>query len=123
MTVPPLQLPPVQLPDGLWGYLILLGMALVFHEPWRWLGLALGRDLDIAGPMFAWVRAVATALVAALIMRLLLFPAGALGGLPPGVRVGAFAIGLAVFFWRGRQMAPGVLAGAAALIVGTLFTG
>ena len=110
------------MPDGLWGYLILLGMAVVFHEPWRWLGIALGRDLDIDSPLFAWVRAVATALVAALIMRLTLFPAGALGKLPTGVRVGAFAVGLAVFFWRGQKLAPGVLAGAIALVAGVLLT-
>lgn len=110
------------LPEGLWGYLILLAMALVFHEPWRWLGVALGRDLDMNSPLFAWVRAVATALIAALIMRLTLFPAGALGKLPVGVRVGAFAVGLAVFFWR-RTLAPGVAAGAAALIAGALVAG
>lgn len=110
------------LPDGLWGYLILLGMALVFHEPWRWLGVMLGRDLDINSPLFAWVRAVATALVAALIMRLTLFPAGALGKIAVGVRVTAFAVGLAVFFWR-RSLAPGVAAGALALIAGALATG
>lgn len=110
-------------PDGLWGYLILLGMAVVFHEPWRWLGIVVGRDLDVEGPVFLWVRAVATALVAALVMRLTLFPAGALGKLPPGIRVGAFAVGLAVFVLRGYKLAPGVLAGAAALIVGVLVVG
>jgi len=111
------------LPDGLWGYLILLGIALVFHEPWRWLGLWLGRGLDVHGPVFAWVRAVATALVAALILRLTLFPAGALGQLPAGVRIGAFLTGLAVFFVRGRRLHEGVAAGAAALIAGTLVFG
>jgi hypothetical protein len=111
------------LPDGLWGYLFLLGVALVFHEPWRWLGIVLGRDLDIDSPWFAWVRAVATALVGALIMRLTLFPAGALGRLPPGVRVGAFAVGIAVFFVTGRVLAWGVLAGAIALVLGSLMVG
>jgi len=111
-----------ELPAGLWGYLILLAMALVFHEPWRWLGVFLGRDLDVNSPLFAWVRAVATALIAALIMRLTLFPAGALGQIPVGVRVAAFAVGLAVFFWR-RSLAPGVAAGAVTLIAGALVIG
>ncbi len=111
------------LPDGLWGYFALLGMAIVFHEPWRWLGVFLGRDLDIDSPLFEWVRAVATALVAALIMRLTLFPAGALGLLPPGVRVGAFCIGIAVFFVSGRKLAHGVLAGACSLVAGALIAG
>ena len=111
------------LPDGLWGYLVILGMALVFHEPWRWLGIFLGRDLKIDSPIFSWVRAVATALVASLVTRLTLFPAGALGQLSTGVRVGAFGIGLAVFFWRGQHVASGVVAGAATLIAATLIFG
>lgn len=111
------------LPEGLLGYLFLLAIALVVHEPWRWLGVALGRDIAIGSPVFLWVRAVATALVAALITRLTLFPAGALGAIPTGVRVVAFAVGVAVFFIAGRRMAPGVVAGAAALIAGAVMTG
>lgn len=107
-------------PDGLWGYLILLAMALIFHEPWRWLGVWIGRGLDIEGPLFAWVGAVATALVAALITRLTLFPAGALGRLPLGIRVCAFLVGISVFYARGRRLPEGVAAGALALIAGTL---
>ena len=115
--------PATSLPDGVWGYLFLIGVAVIFHEPWRWLGIVLGRDLDIESPLFAWVRAVATSLVAALIMRLTLFPAGALGGLPVGIRVGAFMTGLAVFFISGRVLAWGVLGGAIALVAGVLITG
>lgn len=111
------------MPDAFWGYLVILGMAMLFHDPWRWLGVALGRDLDMASPLFAWVRSVATALVGGLVMRLTLFPAGALGKLPAGVRVGAFAVGIAVFALTGRKMAPAVLAGAAALIAGALLGG
>ena len=111
------------LPDGLWGYLVLLGMAVIFHEPWRWLGIVLGRDLDIESPLFSWVRAVATALVAALIMRLTLFPAGALGRLPTGLRVAAFCVGLAFFFLAGRRLAAGVLAGALTLISSAMLLG
>jgi hypothetical protein len=111
------------LPDGLLAYAFLLGVAVIFHEPWRWLGVVLGRDLDVDSPIFAWVRAVATALVGALIMRLTLFPAGALGQLSPGVRVGAFAVGVAVFFVSGRTLAWGVLAGAISLIAGAAISG
>ena len=114
---------PTALPDGLWGYLFLLGVAVVFHEPWRWLGIVLGRDLDVGSALFAWVRAVANALVAALIARLLLFPAGALGGLSTGSRICACGVGLAVFMASGRKMAWGVLAGAATLVAVALAVG
>lgn len=112
------------LPEGIAGFAFLLALAVFVHEPWRWLGVVLGRDLEVGSPIFEWVRAVAIALVAALIMRLLLFPAGALGHLPTGVRVAAFGAGLAVFFLSGRRMGPGVLAaGIALLVVGGLISG
>ena len=46
------------------GTLLLLVIALVAHEPFRWLGLYLGHGLDAQSEIFAWVRAVSTALVA-----------------------------------------------------------
>lgn len=110
--------PPVGLPDGIAGYAFILALAVFVHEPWRWLGALIGRNIEIGSPVFQWVRAVATALVAALVMRLLLFPAGALGHLPVGLRVAAFATGIVVFFASGRRMAPGVMAAAVALVVG-----
>lgn len=122
-ALPLTSVPATALPEGLWGYLFLLAVAVLVHEPWRWLGVALGRDMQIGSPLFQWVRAVAIALVAALIMRLTLFPAGALGAIPTGVRVGAFAIGVAAFFIAGRRMAPGVLAGALALVAGAVIAG
>jgi Branched-chain amino acid transport protein (AzlD) len=73
--------------DGYGGYLILLVIALTVHEPWRWLGLFLGRNVSIDGEVFRWVRAVATALVAGLVMRLIVFPAGALADIPITVRL------------------------------------
>lgn len=97
---------------------IILVIAVVAHEPWRWLGLYVGRDIDVEGDLFQWVRAVATALVAGLVMRLLIFPAGALGGVPLWLRLAAFAAGVAVFFGFKRSLALGVLAGTLVLAVG-----
>lgn len=106
--------------DG-WGTaLLLVAIALVMHEPWRWAGLYLGRSIDVNGELFQWVRAVATALVSGLVMRLVLFPAGALAGLPIGLRLGAFATGIAVFYLGRRSLAAGVGSGAAILIAGQL---
>ena len=99
---------------------IIIAIALLVHEPWRWLGLYVGRDLDIDGELFQWVKAVATALVAGLVMRLLIFPAGALAETPLWLRVGAFAAGHVVFFaWR-RSMPAGVAGGTLVLALGTL---
>jgi branched-subunit amino acid transport protein len=117
MTMPPV-LTATAVPDGLLGLLLLIAIAALVHEPWRWLGVALGRDVEIGSPIFEWVRAVATALVAALVMRLALFPAGALAAVPTGVRVAGLAIGVAVYLLAGRSLARAVLAGACVLVVG-----
>lgn len=111
------------LQSGLTTTAILFAISLLAHEPWRWAGLFLGRNLDMDSEVFGWVRAVSTALVAALVMRLVLFPAGALEGVPLSVRVGAMAAGLAVFMLGRRNMAAGVAAGVVVLAAGQFAIG
>lgn len=111
------------LPEGIAGYLILLAIATVAHESWRWLGLAIGRNLDPDGEVFKWVRAVSTALVAGLCSRLALFPSGALEAVPPSVRIMAYAGGILCFFLLGRTLMAGIAGGMALLIAGKLITG
>jgi len=102
--------------DGLGGYLTLFLAGFLATEVWRWLGLAVGSRLDVAGAPFQWVRAVATALVAGLVTRIVLFPAGALAAVALPVRVGAFAGGVALYLLARRNLAAGVGGGAALLI-------
>ena len=109
--------------SGLHGFLTMLAIAVLVHEPWRWAGYLLGRRLNPDDEIFKWVKAVSTSLVAALAARLLLFPSGALAGIPLWLRVGAFALGFAVF-WRTNLTAwKGVCAGAAMIAVGKLMLG
>jgi branched-subunit amino acid transport protein len=108
--------------DGLAGYLVLLGLAVLAHEPWRWLGYALGRGLDGNSEIFLWVRAVATALVAALVTRIVIFPPGALAGVPAWLRIAAFAAGVVIFFASGRRLGIGILGGAVVMVLGRLAT-
>lgn len=98
---------------------IILLIAVFVHEPWRWFGLYLGRDIDVGGEVFQWVKAVATALVAGLVMRLVLFPAGALGGVPLGIRLAAFAGGVALFYAARRNLSVGVAGGTLLLVLGS----
>ena len=102
--------------EGLYGYGVLLAIALLAHEPWRWLGLILGRTVTVDSAVFLWVRAVSTALVAGLIMRLILFPAGALADVALRDRLSATAVGVALFFAFGRSLGLGVGGGALALL-------
>jgi hypothetical protein len=110
------------LDDGYGGYLVLLLIALIAHEPWRWLGLVLARNLKVDGEIFTWVRAVATALVAGLVMRLVLFPAGILADVPLFIRLGALAGALVAFALTRRSLGFGIATGAILLVVGRHIT-
>jgi hypothetical protein len=107
--------------DGLGGYLTILLAGVLATEVWRWLGLAVGSRLDVGGAPFLWVRAVATALVAGLVARMVLFPAGALGEVPLWMRLAAFAGGVACYFLLRRNVAAGVGAAALLLLMGQLW--
>lgn len=109
--------------DGIAGFAMLLAVAVLAHEPWRWLGWAIGRTLEAEGEVFRWVRAVSTALVCALCARLVVFPAGALEGVPVAVRMGALALGIAVFFATGRRLLAGIATGMGIILVGKLVAG
>jgi branched-subunit amino acid transport protein len=109
------------LQDGYGGYLLLILIGFLVHEPWRWLGLFLGRNLSTDSEIFHWVRAVATALVAGLVIRLILFPAGALVGVSLAMRLTAFAAAIIAFFLAKRSMGLGVAAGALCLMLGQTF--
>lgn len=102
------------------GFLILLAIAVLVHEPWRWAGYLLGRRLNPDDEIFKWVKAVSTSLVAALAARLLLFPSGALAAIPLWLRLAAFALGVLVFFRTGNAAWKGVCAGAALIAMGRL---
>ena len=104
------------LQDGFGGYLTLALAGVLANECWRWLGVAVGGRLDLDGRPFLWVRVVALALVAGLVSRMILFPAGALAGVPLAIRVGAFAGGIALYYLARRNLAAGVVGGALLLM-------
>ncbi len=94
--------------DGYGGYLVLLTICAVAHEPWRWLGFLLGRNLSADSEMFLWVRAVATSLVSGLVMKLVVFPAGTLATVPLWMRIVALLAGLAAYGVGRSSLALGV---------------
>lgn len=82
---------------------------------WRMLGAAAVASLDPEGEILLWVRAVATALVAALVAKIVLFPEGLLAGTLPASRLGSIAVGIGAFLWR-RHVEASVLATIAAFL-------
>ncbi len=108
--------------DGFGGYLTIVLAGILATEVWRWLGLAVGSRLDVAGAPFQWMRAVATALVSGLVARMVLFPAGALVEVPLWMRLVALAGGVSLYLLLRRNVAAGVGAAAALLIAVQLAT-
>lgn len=102
------------------GALAILAIAVLVHEPWRWLGIYLGSRISPSGAVFIWVKACATALVSALVMRLILFPAGALSHVHLGVRGLAFLAGVGLFLAFRKDLAVGVFGGAGVLVAAQL---
>jgi hypothetical protein len=90
---------------------------------WRWLGVLFGHRLNEESEALYWVRAVATALVMAVTAKLIVFPTGTLAGSPLWLRLGATAIGFAVFLLAGRRVAVGVAVPITLLVIGLWWLG
>ena len=108
---------------GMEPYLALILLGFLPSEIWRWLGIVLGGGLSEESEIILWVRAVATALVAAVVARLVLIPPGALAAVPLGVRLAAIGIGFLAFLVIRRSAFAGVLVGEAVLVAGALAFG
>jgi hypothetical protein len=102
----------------LWPYFLLIVAGYLPNEIWRALGLVLGRGLDEDSELVVLARAVATAIIAGVVAKLILFSSGALANVPLTVRLGAAGCGLVAFAMAKRSVFAGVLAGEAALLLG-----
>lgn len=89
-------------------------------EVWRSLAVLAGRRVEAGSEVFHWVKAVATALLAAVIARLLFAPAAPLLAVPLWVRLGAVAGGLVGFALVRRSVFAGVVVGELLLGAGIL---
>ena len=105
------------------AYVLLVLVGFLPNEIWRMLGLVLGRGIDEESELFTWARAVATAVLAGVIAKIVIFAPGALAGVPLIVRLGAIACGFVAFLLVRRSIFAGVAAGEAALMLGVLVYG
>lgn len=97
-------------------YMLVAGF--LANNVWRWAGVVASRGLDENSEIVRWVRAVATALVAGLVAKIVLFPSGDLALVPQGLRVGALAAAVVAYFAFRRSVIAGVAAGEIVLIGG-----
>ena len=90
---------------------------------WRWLGVLAGNRLHDDSEALIWVKAVATALIAGVIGKLILFPTGALATVPVALRLVAAAFGWGTFMVARKSVLAGVVAAELVLVGGFVIFG
>jgi hypothetical protein len=110
--------------DGaLWPYVLVIVAGFLPTEVWRSLAVVFARGLDEDSEALIFVRGVATALLAAVVARLVLLPPGELIAVPLAIRVGAVAGGFLVYLLARRSVLAGILFGEAVIIAGAWYFG
>ncbi len=109
---------PIEFFGAWWPYFFIAVAGWLATDVWRWLGVLIGNRLLDDSLALIWVRAVATALVAAVIARLILFPTGALEATPMALRVVATMVGFGAFIVSRQRVVVGIVAAEAVLIGG-----
>ena len=105
------------------AYALLLLVGFLPNEIWRALGFVVARGIDESSEFFVWARAVAIAVLAGVIAKLILLPPGTLANVPLNIRLGAIACGLLAFLLVRRSLLAGVAAGEVVLTLGALAYG
>lgn len=100
---------------ALLGLVVAAGWATTYA--WRFVGVYLAERIAPESELLTWVRAVATALVAALVAGLVLDPPGQLAATEIEARIAAMAIGVAAFYVFRRNTGAGVATAVVALFV------
>ena len=101
-----------------WPFAFILIAGWVATDMWRWLGVLLGNRIEETAEILVYVRAVATALVAAVIAQLILFPSGALAETSTQLRIVATVVGFIAYIMLGNRIWIGVAAALGVLLTG-----
>ncbi len=99
---------------------LLIALAAAVTYGWRGAGVLLGRNINVDSRMFRWASAVAYALLAGLVARMIVFPEGPLAETELPSRLAATAAAATVFFLTRRNLLLGVAAGMAVLVLFSL---
>ena len=103
-----------------WPYLFILFAGWLATDVWRFLGVFIGGRVAEDSDAMVLVRTIATALVAAVIANLIVFPGGVLADTPIALRIGAAAAGFAAYLALRHSMLAGIVVSEAVLIGGML---
>ncbi|WP_319529027.1 AzlD domain-containing protein [uncultured Cohaesibacter sp.] len=106
-----------------WPYLFILLVGFLPTDIWRWLGVSFAGRLRDDSEWILLARAVANALVAGVIMRLILFPTGALVEIPIWIRLIAVGLATGLYFGLYHNLFLAVLTGGVSLACLSLLFG
>lgn len=101
-----------------WPFVFILVAGWATTYPWRALGIYLGGRIRDDAEILVLVRAVATALVAAVIGNLICFPAGAAAETTLALRLLSAAAGFAAYLFIGRRILLGIVVAEAIFVAG-----
>jgi hypothetical protein len=107
----------------LWPYLMLILAGFLPNEIWRVFGLVLARGLNEGSELVLLSRAVATAIIAGVVAKLIVFSSGALDSIPLAVRLTAAGGGFVAFLLVRGSVFVGVLVGEVLLLAGGFLFG
>lgn len=111
------------LPDPWWPFLFILLAGWLPTDIWRFLGVLSSGNISEDSKAMQLVKAIATALVAAVIARLVLFPSGSLALVPDAVRLGAMGLGFLAYLVLGRSIVLGLIVAQIVLVGGSWASG
>ncbi len=101
---------------ALWAWVI-LGLASLGTYLWRGLGVLLSGKISQEGPLFRWITCVTYAMVAALVVRIIVLPVGALSQVSLIYRVIAVGAALAVMVARKNALVPALTTGTILIVI------
>ena len=93
------------------AYALLLLVGFLPNEIWRMLGLVVARGIDDESELFMWARAVAIAVLAGVIAKIILFPPGTLAQRAAGHSPRRHRLRLVAFLLVRRSVFAGVVGG------------
>ena len=106
-----------------WPFLFIILAGAIPTDVWRWIGVTFASGLKDDSEWIILARAIANALVAGVIMRLILFPTGALVDIPVWVRLVAVGCAAILYFVIYRNLMLAVVTGGAVLVSLALLVG
>jgi hypothetical protein len=104
----------------LYAVLLVILAGFLPTDVFRFAAVLFARRLDEDSEVLIFIRAVATALLAGVIARLVLTPTGDLAGVPLWIRLTTIAAGVAAFLLFRKSVLAGVIAAEIAIVGGAV---